>query len=108
MPRGGGGGTRQKFWEGGSGQAWKMDPIGSDRFQKRGSIGLEIWKNGSIGLNIKTMRGQADRAWLFERFGDAEKGTQSDWKSQKRGSSQWTSLPCPSMGVHLPGIIVRS
>ncbi len=36
-----------------------MDPIGSDRVQKKGSIGLEI---GSIGLNINTMRGQSDWA----------------------------------------------
>ncbi len=48
--------------------------------KKRGSIGLEIGKKkrGSIGLNINTMRGQSDRAWLFEGFEDAEKGTQSD------------------------------
>ncbi len=46
--------------------------------KKRGSIALEIGKKESIGLNINTMRGQSDRAWLFEGFEDAEKGTQSD------------------------------
>ncbi len=72
-------------------------------FKKRGSIWLEIGKKGSIGLNINTMRGQSDRAWLFEGFEDAEKGTQSDWKFQKRGSSPQNLPTMPKYGSTPPG-----
>ncbi len=52
-------------------------------------------------MNINTMRGQSDRAWLFEVFEDAEKGTQSDLKSQKRGSSP-RNLPTMPKYVSTP------
>ncbi len=46
------------------------------RLKKKGVNWIGNWgKAGSIGLNINTMRGQSDRAWLFE---EAETGTQSD------------------------------
>ncbi len=75
-----------------------MDPIGYDKVKKRGSIGLEIGKKGSIGLNINTIRGQSDRAWLFEGFKDAEKGNQS----QKRGSSLRNLPTMPKYGSTPP------
>ncbi len=47
-------------------------------FKKRGQLDWKLGKRGLIGLNIITMRGQTDQAWLFEGFEDAEKGTQLD------------------------------
>ncbi len=56
-----------------------MDPIGSDRVKKKGGqLDWKLGKRGLVGLNTNTMRGQSDRAWLFEGFEYAEKGTQSD------------------------------
>ncbi len=46
--------------------------------KKGGQLDWKLGKRESIGLNINTMRCQSDRAWLFEGFEDAEKGTQSD------------------------------
>ncbi len=52
--------------------------------KKGAQLDWKLGKRESIGLNINTMRGQSDRAWMFEGFEDAEKGTQTeDWKSQK-------------------------
>ncbi len=70
--------------------------------KKGGQLDWKLRKRESIGLDINTMRGQLDRAWLFEGFKDAEKGTQSDRKSQKRGSSPRNLPTMPRYGSTTP------
>ncbi len=69
--------------------------------KKRGQLDWKLGKRGSIGLNINTVRDQSDLAWLFEGFEDAEKGTQSNRKSQKRGSSS-RNLPTMPKNASTP------
>ncbi len=77
--------------------------IGSDRVKKKGvQLDWKLGKRGSIGLNINTMRCQSDRAWLFEGFEDVEKGTQSDRKSKKLGSSPRNLPNMPKYGSSPP------
>ncbi len=102
-PGGGGLGTAGKYLVGRLSTSLKNGPNRIWQGSKKGGqLDWELGKRGSIGLNINTIRGQSDQAWLFEGFEDVEKGTQSDWKAQKRGSSPRNLPTMPKYGSYPP------
>ncbi len=103
QPGRGGGVSRQNCWYGGSAQAWKMDPIGSDRGQTKEVNGIGNWEE----------RGQLD--WISTQSGVNQieprclRGLRMLKRAPNRienlkneGHHRGTSLPCPSMGVPPP------